>query len=133
MYPSGCAFATSSFAMLPFAPARFSTTTGWPSVWPSLSASTRAAMSGAPPGGIGTMIVTGRDGELRPGERCREEAGEEEPMPDASCARSLAPRSEGKVAGAIGLEPNDKGADGVKEVAALRRYASQKPRKPCQP
>jgi hypothetical protein len=48
--------------MLPLAPTRFSTTTGWPSVWPSLSASTRAAMSGAPPGGIGTMIVTGREG-----------------------------------------------------------------------
>src|SRR5262249_38469173 len=48
--------------MLPLAPTRFSTTTGWPRVCPSLSASTRAAMSGAPPGGIGTMIVTGRDG-----------------------------------------------------------------------
>src|SRR6267143_84758 len=48
--------------MLPFEPSRFSTTTGWhicsESFWPS----TRAAMSGAPPGGIGTIRWMGRDG-----------------------------------------------------------------------
>src|SRR6266446_4959880 len=48
--------------MLPLEPTRFSTTTGSPicsvSFWPS----TRAAMSGAPPGGIGTIRWMGRDG-----------------------------------------------------------------------
>src|SRR5438477_452115 len=48
--------------MLPLEPARFSTTTGSPicsaSFWPR----TRAAMSGAPPGGIGTIRWMGRDG-----------------------------------------------------------------------
>src|SRR5437763_377926 len=48
--------------MLPFAPLRFSTTTGWPSVSESLWPTTRAAMSGAPPGGIRTMMVIGREG-----------------------------------------------------------------------
>jgi hypothetical protein len=39
-----------------------STTTGWPMLCDSLSAITRAAMSGAPPGGMGTMMVIGRAG-----------------------------------------------------------------------
>lgn len=41
---------------LPFAPTRFSTTTGWPTLCESFSPITRAAMSGAPPGGMGTMM-----------------------------------------------------------------------------
>src|SRR5881396_2259666 len=43
--PSGALFATTSAAMLPPAPGRFSTTTGWPSESASLVASARARMS----------------------------------------------------------------------------------------
>jgi len=40
--------ATASVAMMPLAPGRLSTTSGWPSAGPSLSASTRATRSDAP-------------------------------------------------------------------------------------
>src|SRR5215469_10737290 len=48
--------------MLPFEPAWFSTMTGCPSSSESFCPTTRAAMSGAPPGGMGTMSLIGRDG-----------------------------------------------------------------------
>jgi hypothetical protein len=60
VWPSGAALATRSVAMLPLAPARFSTTTGWPMFSDSFAATRRAAMSGAPPGGMGTRMVIGR-------------------------------------------------------------------------
>src|SRR5262245_17930143 len=48
--------------MLPPAPPTFSTTTGWPSGTRIASATSRAAVSVDPPGGNGTMSVTGRFG-----------------------------------------------------------------------
>src|SRR5262245_56656727 len=48
---------------LPAAPARFSTTTGWPSDWRSLSAATRARMSVEPPGAQGTTTRIGFSGQ----------------------------------------------------------------------
>src|SRR5262245_48147512 len=48
--------------MMPLEPARFSTTIGWPSASLSFSPSTRPAMSGAPPGGIGISSLIGRVG-----------------------------------------------------------------------
>src|SRR3954464_6846769 len=51
-----------SLAILPLEPGLFSTTTGWPICCCSFSPITRAAMSGAPPGGMGTMRWIGREG-----------------------------------------------------------------------
>ena len=48
--------------MLPLEPARFSTTTGTARISESFWPTTRAAISGAPPGGIGTISLIGRDG-----------------------------------------------------------------------
>src|SRR5262245_23410657 len=48
--------------MMPFAPARFSTTTGWPQVSVSRCATVRDVISVPPPGGYGTSRRTGRDG-----------------------------------------------------------------------
>src|SRR5207237_6903179 len=48
--------------MAPPAPGRLSATNGWPSCCCSFSATTRAAMSVACPGGQGTTILTGRLG-----------------------------------------------------------------------
>jgi hypothetical protein len=48
--------------MLPLAPARFSTTTGWPSVPVMTCASARAETSVKAPGGHGTTMRTGRSG-----------------------------------------------------------------------
>ena len=60
MPPSGALRATASAAMLPPAPGRFSITTGWPSSGAICSASSRAVMSAAPPGGKGTTIFKAR-------------------------------------------------------------------------
>jgi hypothetical protein len=49
--------------MLPEAPARFSTMTGWPSALDSGSARVRADMSGVEPAGKPTRMRTGRDGQ----------------------------------------------------------------------
>ena len=57
--PSGALRATASAAMLPPAPGRFSITTGWPSSGAIRSASSRAVMSAAPPGGKGTTMLQG--------------------------------------------------------------------------
>ena len=61
--PSGWARTTALIAMLPFAPGRFSTTTGWPSAACSPSWNSRAAKSVPPPGGFGTITVMGRLGK----------------------------------------------------------------------
>src|SRR5262245_12055107 len=50
--------------MVPPAPPTFSITTGWPSVGRIASAMMRAAVSVDPPGGNGTIRVTGRDGNV---------------------------------------------------------------------
>src|SRR5713101_6664704 len=62
VYPSGAALATSSLERLPLEPGRFSTTTGWPSASPSRGETTRAIVSVAPPGGLGTNRRIGRLG-----------------------------------------------------------------------
>src|SRR5712691_4026643 len=63
VYPSGVDLATSAAAMLPFAPGRFSITTDHPSVSCKYWASSRAEISGAPPGGMVTSTLIGRDGK----------------------------------------------------------------------
>ena len=62
LWPSGTARATTSAAMTPDAPGRFSTTTGWPSDSVSFCATMRARMSFAPPGGKPTSMRSGFDG-----------------------------------------------------------------------
>jgi hypothetical protein len=54
VYPSGAALATASTPVTPPAPARLSTTTGWPSVAAMRGARTRATMSLGPPAAKGT-------------------------------------------------------------------------------
>src|SRR5262245_51048256 len=48
--------------MLPAAPGRLSTTTGWPHFAASFSPKMRGMMSAVPPAGNGTMMRTGREG-----------------------------------------------------------------------
>src|SRR5262245_7214902 len=60
--PSGSAFATCLAPSAPAAPARFSTITGWPSRRGSCWLTMRAATSTGPPGGNGTIILSGRAG-----------------------------------------------------------------------
>ncbi|CFM12523.1 Uncharacterised protein [Bordetella pertussis] len=62
VYPSAADFAVASVPITPPAPARFCTTTGWPSESCSVRASTRAITSVLPPGGNGTIIWIGRAG-----------------------------------------------------------------------
>ena len=62
VYPSGAARATASAPTLPFAPTRFSTTTGWPRLSESFCATTRAARSEPPPAGNATTILIAREG-----------------------------------------------------------------------
>src|SRR2546429_8334247 len=50
--------------MLPLAPARFSTTTCWPSTVGSAFATRRVMLSAAPPGELGTMQRMGFDGKV---------------------------------------------------------------------
>ncbi|WP_229882739.1 hypothetical protein [Pseudorhodoferax aquiterrae] len=52
--------ATKLAATLPLAPARFSTTTGWPSVSPTMRPITRVSVSVVPPAGLPTTMVMGR-------------------------------------------------------------------------
>ncbi len=84
--PSGVDFATRSIAMLPFEPGRFSTTTGWPTSSESRCPTTRAEISGAPPGGIGTISLIGRNGY------CAHEASENMAA-NASAVKRLMPSS----------------------------------------
>jgi len=55
--PSGAARATDSVPMIVPAPGRFSVTIATPCARPTCSASSRATMSPAPPGGSGTTIL----------------------------------------------------------------------------
>jgi len=64
VWPSGALFATASTPMLPPAPGRFSTTTGWPSFSLILGAMERAIRSALPPGGKLTMKRIGFDGHV---------------------------------------------------------------------
>ena len=51
VWPSGGDCMTADAAIAPSAPVRFSTTTGWPSDWPSSCASVRDTRSVEPPAG----------------------------------------------------------------------------------
>src|SRR5438105_14279236 len=66
VYPSGGALAMCWAAMLPPAPALFSTTTGCPTFSPSFCAMSRAAVSAPPPGAKPTVNVTVRLGKFCP-------------------------------------------------------------------
>src|SRR5713226_2103559 len=64
MCPSGAALATKSVAILPPAPALFSTRTCWPRLSPRFFCMMRATVSVPPPGANPTTIVTGRAGNV---------------------------------------------------------------------
>src|SRR5256886_2208941 len=72
IWPSAGAFTTKSTPMLPFAPARLSTTNGVPKVLLKSSASARARKSTDPPGGLVAMM---RTVWLGPGARARPAGG----------------------------------------------------------
>src|SRR5438477_437547 len=59
VYPSGSARYAASAPMLPAAPGRLSTITGWPHFSASFSATMRGIRSALPPAGNGTMMRTG--------------------------------------------------------------------------
>src|SRR5918997_4473322 len=63
VWPSGRAFATSSAPRVPPAPARFSTTTGWPSTSAIRAAASRAWRSEEVPAAKGTTMRTGGSGK----------------------------------------------------------------------
>ena len=65
VWPSGLARATCWLPILPEAPATFSTTTGWPSLGDSRSATKRAMMSGPVPGVNGTTSLIGWSGQAK--------------------------------------------------------------------
>ena len=65
VWPSGLARATCWLPILPRAPATFSTTTGWPSLGDSRSATKRAMMSGPVPGVNGTTSLIGWSGQAK--------------------------------------------------------------------
>jgi len=58
--------------MVPPAPARFSTISGWPRASPSRVPTSRAVMSARPAGALGTIRRIGRDGQAVPGVVCAE-------------------------------------------------------------
>jgi hypothetical protein len=60
--PSGAAFAVASMPIMPPAPGRFSTITGWPRDSASLGPSLRAITSSVEPGANAAMIRIGFDG-----------------------------------------------------------------------
>src|SRR6266571_161383 len=63
VYPSGADFATKSRPSMPLAPGRFSTSTGWPSRSVIFGPIRRDMMSVVLPGGNGTMILIGFEGQ----------------------------------------------------------------------
>src|SRR6266568_5646885 len=63
VYPSGAAFATKSRPSMPLAPGRFSTSTGWPSRSVIFGPMRRDMMSVVLPGGNGTTILIGFEGQ----------------------------------------------------------------------
>src|SRR5438034_11816794 len=64
--PSGADFATYSAPMIWFAPGLFSTMTGWPRSSERRAPIWRERASLAPPGEVGTTILTVREGSCRP-------------------------------------------------------------------
>src|SRR5436309_8547301 len=62
VYPSGSARNTASAPMLPAAPGRLSTITGWPHFSLNFSATMRGIRSALPPAGNGTTMRTGFPG-----------------------------------------------------------------------
>src|SRR5262245_31889683 len=64
VWPSGGDLASSNMARLPFAPVRFSITTVQPRVSCRYCPTSRAEMSGAPPGGMVTSNLMGREGKV---------------------------------------------------------------------
>src|SRR5712692_5330212 len=62
VWPSGADLATKSAPMWPLAPGRFSTTIGWAQIPASFGSKMRASVSAPPPGGNGTTMCTGFDG-----------------------------------------------------------------------
>src|SRR5580704_1698297 len=62
--PSGGAFATTALPVLPDAPVRFSITTVAPRRCAKPACASRATASTEPPGGNGTTILIGPDGQL---------------------------------------------------------------------
>jgi hypothetical protein len=63
VYPSAGAFAAIAAPIVPPAPPRFSITNCWPSICESLAVSGRATVSVPPPGGNGTITLTGLLGQ----------------------------------------------------------------------
>src|SRR3977135_3554029 len=59
---SGTDLATKSAPIWPLAPGRFSTTIGWAQIRASLGSMMRVSVSAPPPGGSGTTMCTGFDG-----------------------------------------------------------------------
>src|SRR5436305_12851284 len=59
VYPSGSARNTASAPMLPAAPGRLSTITGWPHFSLNFAATMRGSRSALPPAGNGTTMRTG--------------------------------------------------------------------------
>src|SRR2546428_8769744 len=66
VWPSGADFATYSAPMIWFAPGLFSTMTGWPRSSERRAPIWRERASVAPPGEVGTTILTGREGNCWP-------------------------------------------------------------------
>src|SRR5262245_35756892 len=62
--PSGLELMTKPAAVIPAAPGRFSTTTGWPRISLMIGATARAVTSTLPPAANGTMIRIGSLGKL---------------------------------------------------------------------
>src|SRR5436853_1041612 len=62
VWPSGADLATKSAPIWPLAPGRFSTTIAWAQIPASLGSMMRASVSAPPPGGKGTTMRTGFDG-----------------------------------------------------------------------
>src|SRR6266851_7652319 len=102
--PSGVARAATMPPMVPPAPPRLSTTTGWPRSSPTCAATGRAKMSFEPPGGNGTihsMACDGRQSAARSGPAAPAisrppNAARRETIigyPLRTCAGRLAPRS----------------------------------------
>ncbi len=94
--------------MVPVAPGRFSTTSGWPSCSPMAGAISRVTVSIAPPGGKDTMTRIGLVGQ-------------------AGCARAGAASGPGRAAAAASSAARRVGAKVMREVS---RWAGLVPAKP---
>src|SRR5256885_5767801 len=116
--PSAAAWATAWAPMLPLAPGRFSTTTGWPRRCCSCSPRRRASRSVPPPGGNVTTMVMGRSRRVPalPG------AASHSPDAPASSAQaasvqSLRPRKENAMTESSGVEADVENPGAVRDPA----------------